>query len=331
MEVGHPTLTPLDEFLIVEMCVTDEGVAVELHDLSRDLSRIRPSGAGPPGAGRLTPVQAVGEDPLPFKDPTLAVNDDSPQTLDDFRRRGADQLAAGEPLAACDLLADALARFPGDVRLRQLLGLALARTGASRAANRMLEGLAAQGQADEETLGMLARTHKDLWARSTDDEERAFHLREAYRRYWAAYQSSGGYWTGINAATMALLLGRRDEAASIARAVREDCLNRRATSSGGDDDYWIVATLAEASLLLGDLSDAEERYAEAATIGRRRYGALASTRRNARLVVKALGVDGARIEAILKLPRVAVFTGHLIDAPTRPDPRFPPALEPART
>ena len=271
----------------------------------------------------------MGEDSLPLEDATLAVTDDAPQTLEDFRRQGADQLAAGEPLAACDLLADGLARYPGDVRLRQLLGLALARTGASRAANRILEGLAAEGQADEETLGMLARTHKDLWARSIDHEEQAFHLREAYARYAAAHQSSGGYWTGINAATMALLLGRRDEAAALAQDVRADCLRRQAQSPADDEAYWIAATLAEASLLLGDLDDAARRYGEAATMGTRRYGALASTRRNARLVVKALGLDGTRIEALLKLPRVAVFTGHLIDAPHRAEPRFPPALESA--
>jgi cytochrome c-type biogenesis protein CcmH/NrfG len=63
----------------------------------------------------------------------------------------------GSPIAAYDLLADALVQFPSDVRLRQLLALALARSGASNAAIPLLETLLGEGQADEETLGLLAR------------------------------------------------------------------------------------------------------------------------------------------------------------------------------
>jgi hypothetical protein len=72
-------------------------------------------------------------------------------------------LNRGEPLAAYDTLAAGLRRFPADVRLRQLQALALARTGAGRLAVEVLEGLVHEGHADEETLGMLARTYKDRW------------------------------------------------------------------------------------------------------------------------------------------------------------------------
>src|SRR5512134_1398816 len=93
---------------------------------------------------------------------TVKEPDDTPGA--DARREAERLLAAGSPVAAYDLLADALLRFPGDTRLRQLLALALARSGASGAAIPLLETLIRDGQADEETLGLLARAHKDLSA-----------------------------------------------------------------------------------------------------------------------------------------------------------------------
>ena len=65
-------------------------------------------------------------------------------------------LKVGEPLLAHDVLATGLEVWPQDVRLRQLLGLALARTGASDRANVILLQLYREGHADEETLGILA-------------------------------------------------------------------------------------------------------------------------------------------------------------------------------
>jgi hypothetical protein len=48
------------------------------------------------------------------------------------------------------------------VRLRQLQGLALSRSGATARANAILENLRRQEETGEETLGMLGRTHKEL-------------------------------------------------------------------------------------------------------------------------------------------------------------------------
>ena len=71
-------------------------------------------------------------------------------------------LHAGEPLLAYNAVQQALAERPGDFRLRQLRGLALARSGALRRANEELAALRDEGFTDGETLGLLARTHKDL-------------------------------------------------------------------------------------------------------------------------------------------------------------------------
>ena len=92
---------------------------------------------------------------------------------------------------------------------------------------------------------------------------------------------------------------------------------------------WLLATLGEAALILRNWTEAEEWYSQAAAMGKGKYGDLASTRRNARLILRYLDEDPSRIDASIHVPRVAVFAGHLIDRPNRPSPRFPPALEPA--
>jgi class 3 adenylate cyclase len=252
-----------------------------------------------------------------------------PSTARGYGETGERLLEAGESLLAYDTLAGGLKQFPGDVRLRQLLALSLARTGASRLANQILTELANEGVADEETLGLLGRTHKDLWTDSSDDQERRHHLGLAFRYYREAHERSQGYWSGINAATMALLLGRREEAAKLAGRVREQCLNLRKRPKGRENPYWLLATLGEAALLLGNQTEAEDWYSQASALARRRLGDVASTRRNARLIGRYLGLDAGRLDACLHIPSVVVFSGHLIDRPGRNGPRFPPQLEPA--
>ena len=250
-------------------------------------------------------------------------------TADAYCSAGVTLLKSGAALMAYDTFAEGLRHFPSDARLRQQMALALARAGASRLANQMLRALAGEGHRDEETLGLLARTHKDLWADSEDEGDRRRHLRLAFEYYREAYTLSNGYWSGINAATMALLLGARDDAGALARRVREQCLTLSADEAHDDSRYWVLATLAEAALVLGNVTEAEARYAQAAPIAQRRYADLASTRRNARLIIRHLELDGTRIDACLRVPRVVVFAGHLIDRPDRDRPRFPPALAPA--
>jgi len=250
-----------------------------------------------------------------------------PQTAEACCQAAEKLLKSGAALLAYDALAEGLKQFPADARLRQLVALALARSGASRRANEILSELAREGHADEETLGLLARTHKDLAADALDEHERQEHLKLAFQFYRDAHDQSRGYYSGINAATMALLLGQRDDAMALARGVREQCINLRQADPNRGDNYWILATLGEAALVLQEWSEAEDWYATAAAGGRQRLGDLVSTRRNARLIVRHLGGDGSRIEASFHIPRVAVFAGHLIDRPDRPQPRFPPALE----
>lgn len=247
-----------------------------------------------------------------------------------YRRLGQRVLKLGEPLLAYDVLTEGLKCSPADVRLQQLLALALARSGATLRANTLLMRLREQGHYDEETLGILARTHKDLWANAVAPAERKRQLRLAHKFYAESYKLNRGYYAGINAATLSLQLGNQDQASELAREVREATLRELEGLPKDDPNrYWPLATLGEAALILRRWSEAEERYAQAAELGRGHFVELSSTRRNARLILDHLGRDRSSIEQCLRIPRVAVFTGHMIDRPDRKTPRFPSQLEPA--
>src|SRR5439155_20002360 len=94
-----------------------------------------------------------------------------------YRALGERVIAQGEPLLAYDVIREGLGIWPADVRLRQLQGLALARSGATERANTALEKLRSEGQTDEETLGMLGRTLKDLASAATTQTDREIFLK----------------------------------------------------------------------------------------------------------------------------------------------------------
>jgi hypothetical protein len=244
-------------------------------------------------------------------------------------------LRIGEPLVAYNVIRQALEEHPGYPRLRQLEGLALARSGALRRANDVLSTLRDEGHSDGETLGLLARTHKDLGLQSVDESSRKHHLAAALEIYTAGYRESRrrnavdeAYYTGINAATVAFLCGQADEARAIATDVEDLCEQAmRAMEPDSANAYWPQATLAEAALIRGDLDAARQRYAAAGRLAGGRYGDLSSTRHQARLLLEHMGKSASWLDDIIRVPPVLVYTGHMIDAPGRQQPRFPAAME----
>jgi class 3 adenylate cyclase len=270
------------------------------------------------------------------------------QAWDETERQGPPSLYAGvaeralklgEPLLAFDILKAALKHFPADVRLRQLHGLALSRSGVVEEATAALQALRDEGHDDEETLGNLARTLKDRWEAAPNGAaaaagpggaaEKRRLLEQAFAGYESAYRHpKGGYWTGINAATLAACLGRHDRADALAAEVEAEC-RRRLEALPEDDAYWELATLGEAALVRRRLDEAAAWYGRAARVAGEQYGNVGSTRRNAALLLRVHGADASLADRWLPMPRVVVFAGHMIDRPGRPEPRFPPPLEPA--
>lgn len=234
----------------------------------------------------------------------------------------------GEPLLAYDIVREGLLWRPDDLQLRGLLGLALAKSGATDRAIAVLEKLRKEGSATVQTLGILARAYKDLADRATDHPtSQRRNLVRAADTYLAAFHLKGDYWTGINAATTALLLNRREIAQRLANQLKRECTQRLKLAS--KERYWLEATIGEASLILRDWSEAIKWYRQAAEHGSGRVGDLQSTRRNARLIVRYWHSDQPELEAVLQLPSVVIFSGHMIDRPKHGGTRFPKQLESA--
>jgi class 3 adenylate cyclase len=243
-------------------------------------------------------------------------------------------LKAGEPLLAYDVITDGLKHRPRDLRLRQLQGLALARSGATRSANRVLTALYADGKVDGETLGILARTHKDLSVLARTERKKQIELKKAHDLYLKGYkiavssQKKGwrddALYNGINAATTALLRNKMSSAKKLAGEVHAICAENLKKKK---NDYWTCATLGEAALILGHFEEAKERYARAGELGEGEYGHLSSTRGQARALLKTLGKDQTLFDSCFRIPKVVVFSGHMLDQPGRKRPRFPLSSE----
>jgi class 3 adenylate cyclase len=237
-------------------------------------------------------------------------------------------LQIGEPLLAYDVAAEGVQRFPQNVDLRQLLALALTRSGAAGSANALLSELYSEGHRDEETVGLLARTHKELAREAEGSPEAQGHLRKAFDYYFQAYGSTGGYWTGLNAATLALFLGEHERATTLADEVARRCREKLSQSEPANEArYWILSTLGETALLLRRWSEAEEWYSKALEVGSGNWGCLHSTRLNARLVAQYLGEGNELVDRLFQFPSVVMFVGHMVDKPDRQVARFPPRLE----
>jgi class 3 adenylate cyclase len=231
-------------------------------------------------------------------------------------------VSLGEPLLAYDMCRFALQSQPDHLRLRQLQALALARSGAGEQARDVLERLYQDGSRDEETLGILARIYKDRALEALDRKESRLALEKSFQLYSEAFQSARGYWSGINAATVALASGNAAVAADLATRVAVQC---RALVDKGSGGVWELATLGEAALVRGALDEARTWYSRALAAGAG-FGDRASMRRNARLALRAGGGDEAEVDRLLPGVAVGIFAGHMPDGDGRSTPRFPEAL-----
>jgi hypothetical protein len=76
-------------------------------------------------------------------------------------------------------------------------------------------------------------------------------------------------------------------------------------------------------LLSSDLENAKKWYAKAVSLSPELHQDIAVMRRQARRNLQKLGLQRDSLDGVLDVPRVAAFTGHMVDAPGRPTPRFP--------
>jgi class 3 adenylate cyclase/tetratricopeptide (TPR) repeat protein len=227
-------------------------------------------------------------------------------------------LSAGEFLTAYDAARATIDNHPDDDWLQQRMALALAQMGSSRRAQDILKALVAKDPTNRETLSILGRTYKDRWCANPDNEH---YLRQAFDYYNRAFEvPPPDSYPGINAATIAFLLKETEKANRIARTVLEICQQQ-------PDDYWKHATVAEALVVLGDAEGAKRAYRAAVAAESDNLRAFSSTRRQARVLSRQLYGRADAFDECFPIPKLVVFSGHMMDAPDRRSPRFPPAKE----
>jgi len=257
-------------------------------------------------------------------------------------------LSVGEALMAYDVFSEGLNIFNNLVNIKdaarnlqpvflnmlQQQALALAQSGALVPANKILKKLQKQGVNDGETLGILGRTYKDMAIRSSSFSERKKYFRSAYKIYFDAFNlalknknTDDAYYNGINAATLSLVIGKKKESYELAKIVKKICLKKIKIESCKNISvsHWLLATLGEAELILGNFDTAKKMYSKASAQSDIR--GVASMRKQARMILKSQGNTINILDCCFKVPTIVVFSGHIIDQPTRPKKRFPKEIE----
>ncbi len=258
-------------------------------------------------------------EPIPRSDPTAVPRAAAVDRIRALLRQGA-------PWAACDAYRAAADGSADDPELVYWGALACARSGATREARALIDriGRSADAPADirRETLCLSGRLWKDRIDRSDATGVCGVDaMRLARDDYLAAHAVDGAAYPAVNAATLSMLLGDDASAATLARDVL-----RRLAASSAPLDAWDAATKGEALLLLADVDGARRCYEAAAARTRDDAGAIASMRGQLRRLERA--VPAARdVLGVLPAPAVLAFAGHMIDAPGRVEPRFPPSME----
>ncbi len=219
-------------------------------------------------------------------------------------------MSRGEFLAAADAGDQTMGDDPvsSDVEIVWLTGLALARCGAVDRAEQLL---ADAGVADrlggvepglrDDVLALQARLVKDRALASSGATRRAL-ARRAADAYAAIAAGSDNTYALVNAATMHLLAGDVEashQAAERALSLLED----------DEDDYWNLASRAEAQLILGRPDEARHALTEAHATDPD-WSMRSTTTRQLRLICTQAGLDDAVLDA-LPLPTVVHYSGHM--------------------
>ena len=236
-------------------------------------------------------------------------------------------ISADHPARGFELAQEGLAYHPSDRHLEYLRALSLARSGNTSRAMKFVDELLKVRRLEVgikvETLSLKGRLYKDLFQRTRSVQKRKERAELAARFYRKAFDLKGDSFPAINAATMSLLAGRHSVSKKLARSVIR-CV--KSESSKGLEDYWLLATLGEAYVLVGNNARAYESYARAMTAATKAANRadIAAMRRQLLLLKKRIPVDD-RILSLFDLGSIAVFAGHLLDHPEkrRGKPRFP--------
>jgi class 3 adenylate cyclase/tetratricopeptide (TPR) repeat protein len=227
--------------------------------------------------------------------------DASPATPEDRSRSVRAAIARGDLLGAYDEVVRRGDTEHADLNYLEIL--TLARLGDTARALKLYEEYRLADNEDADSLSLRARLLKDL-AFAAGPRPNPERLVEACTLYAEIYRRTKSNYPAINAASLALLAGKDHLARQLAEVV--------AKSSTGQD-YFSLATRAEALVVLGDFEAARDALEQAIAAPDADVGAISTTTLQLDRLAHA-AVDGAQIEKLLELvqpPRVAMFCGNI--------------------
>ena len=246
-------------------------------------------------------------------------------------------IQVGEFLLAHDVAKEGLGKHKNDWSLSQKAAHALCKAGSPMMATKILEELVTSGVRDVETQSLLASAYKDLCEYSINPENKSHYAELAIFRYKEAFvaqleEAESGvdnldsqYYPCINVAFMHFVSHNIPKAHKYANFAREIC---RTLRERGDASYWVLATEAEASLLLGEIDEAVLTYNGAVNLEEAKPSHIASTRKQA-LQISSLYTDSSirdKIAAAFPVLGIVACSGHVIDN-SGANRRFPPEAE----
>ena len=273
-----------------------------------------------------------------------------------YRTAGKALLSLGQYKLALTQYEDALAIKPKDLESQRQKGLLLGRLKKYDEAKEWIDVLVKEFSDDAESWALLGRIEKDGWVDAwrgegkTSEEMRRDalqeegSLREAINAYATGYRKDPThYYSGINAVTLLYVeshLSEKDERPGVRSemegGVRWDV---RGALEKDPKDYWARVTLADLEVLASEKDVVEDAYKSAVAVAEKDWFQLHSSRQQL-LLLKDLGFRPQEVAAGLAIieralsrtspperawvPRqVFLFSGHMIDAPDREEPRFP--------
>ena len=218
-----------------------------------------------------------------------------------------DALLRGDFLEAYDIAMSAREEGASDQQLDYCAVLSLARMGDTHMALDLYESSGLGDSTDDDFLALRGRLMKDL-AEKAPEREQAALFASASEAYRAVYDSKGGYFPAINAATTALLAGDEEAAKRLAARVLGDGDIRKPVG------YYSAATAAEAHILLDEPDEAYSAMEAAISWSDAGAGPRASTFRQMMLIARILPDRAEQIAPLLELLRpspVLIYAGHM--------------------
>ncbi len=253
----------------------------------------------------------------------------------------------------------ALSIDPKDLQSRQYKGTILGRLKKFELAKEWMRSLVKENPTDSETLAILGRVEKDGWVYTWRDKDKSIEqmaddaayeegiLRKSIDPYMQGFSlDPRHYYSGINALTLLYLLkhltGDEGDVTRLRameggiRWATETAISKETVSL---KDYWARVTRGDIEILTGDISTIEKYYKNAVAVSENNWFLLDSARQQLYLlrdlgfrpkeVDAAIRIFDKAIEKIIKpnlqtKPRsIFLFSGHMVDAHDRKEPRFP--------